>query len=128
MRTHHQFISRQSLVGMTVPERAIGMTIAHAYTLLLEAAALAASFSILWLSFWMRDRRRQHHRPAVDFASDQQDGAQVGPLVLASVRTDARLTIDLALSDVQPASQKDKAILYRPKHAQHFNDKPQIEA
>jgi hypothetical protein len=104
------------------------MTIAHAYTLLLEAAALAASFAMLWLSFWLRDRRRQPHHPAADFASDQQDGAKVGPLVLASVASGTRLAIDLALSDVQPASEKDKAILYRPEHAQHFNDKPQIEA
>src|SRR5712672_89689 len=35
------------------------MTVAHAYTLLLEATVLAASFGILWLSFWARDRRRQ---------------------------------------------------------------------
>jgi hypothetical protein len=45
------------------------MTIAHAYTLLLEAAALATSFAMLWLSFWLRDRHRQHHRPGADFAA-----------------------------------------------------------
>jgi len=54
------------------------MTIAHAYTLLLEAAALATSFAVLWLSFWLRDRYREY--PAADFASDQQDGANIGPL------------------------------------------------
>jgi hypothetical protein len=103
---------------MTVAEqRPSAMTIEHAYTLLLEAAALAASFALLWLSFWLRDRRRQPHHPAADFASDQQDGAKVGPLVLASVASGTRLPIDLALSDVQPASEKDKAILYRPEHA-----------
>jgi hypothetical protein len=47
------------------------MTIAHAYTLLLEAAALATSFAMLWLSFWLRDRHRQRHHPMADFASDQ---------------------------------------------------------
>lgn len=104
------------------------MVIEHTYTLLLEAAALATSFVMIWLSFWLRDRHRRHHHPAADFASDQQDGAKVGPLVLASVASGTRLTIDLALSNVQPASEKDKAILYRPEHTQHFNDKPQIEA
>ena len=87
----------------------------HAYTLLLEAAALATSFAMLWLSFWLCDRRRQNRHPAADFASDQQGGAKVGPLVLASVAS--RLPIDLALTDVKPASEKDKAILYRPEHA-----------
>ena len=93
------------------------MTIEHAYTLLLEAAALATSFAMLGLSFWLHDRHRQHHHPAADLASDQQGGAKVGPLVLASLASGTRLTIDLALSDVQPASEKDKAILYRPEHA-----------
>jgi hypothetical protein len=104
------------------------MTIAHAYTLLLEAAALATSFAMLWLSFWLRDRRWQHDRPAADFVSDQQDDANVGPLVLASAVSGTRLTIDLASSDVQPASEKDEAILNRPEHAQHFYHKPQIQA
>jgi hypothetical protein len=36
------------------------MTIAHAYTVLLGAAALAALFAMLWLSFWLRDRRQRH--------------------------------------------------------------------
>jgi hypothetical protein len=44
------------------------MTIAHAYTLILEATVLAASFGILWLSFWVRDRH----------------GVKLGSLVLAS--------------------------------------------
>jgi len=103
------------------------MTIAHAYTLLLETAALATSFAILWLSLWVRDRHWQHHDPAADFASDQQDGANVGPLVLASTVSGTGLTIDLASSDVQPASEKDEAILNRPEYAQHLYDKPQIQ-
>ena len=113
------------------------MTIAHAYKLLLEAAVLVATFGILWLSFWLRDRRRPNremqpgersHRPLVDLASEQQDGAKHGPLVIGSVASNARRAIDLASSDVQPASEKDKAILYRSEHAQYFSDKPQIEA
>ena len=104
------------------------MTIAHAYTLLLEVAALATSFAMLWLSFWLRDRHRQYHHPAADFASDQEDRAKGGPLVLASIASGTKLTIKVALSDVQPASEKDKAILYRPEHGQHFNDKPQIQS
>ena len=72
------------------------MTVAHAYTLLLEAAALVASFAMLWLSVWLRDRQRQHHHPAADFASDQQDGAKVIPLVLAGVGSGTRLTIKVA--------------------------------
>jgi hypothetical protein len=104
------------------------MTIAHAYTLLLEAAALATSFPMLWLSFWLRDRHRQHHHPVADFASDQQDGANIGPLVLASVGSGTRLPIDVVSSDVHPASEKDKAVLYGPEHVQDFNDEPQIQA
>jgi hypothetical protein len=105
------------------------MTIAHAYTLLLEAAALATSFAMLWLSFWLRDRHRQLHDPVADFASDQQDGANVGHLVLASVLgSGTRLPIDVVSSDVQPASEKDKAVLYRSEYAQYLSDEPQIEA
>ena len=104
------------------------MTIVHAYTLLLEAAALAALFAMLWLSFWLRDRHRQHPHPAADFASDQKEGANAGPLVLASVVSGLRLTIDLASSDVQPAGEKDETILYRPEHARYFDDEPQIQA
>jgi|ERR1051326_8075592 hypothetical protein len=104
------------------------MAIAHAYTLLLEAAALAASFGILWLSFWLRDRQRQHHHPAADCASDRQDGAKVIPLVLAGVGSGTRLTIDLASSDVQPPGEKDQAILYCPEDAYNLNDEPQIQA
>ena len=88
------------------------MTIAHAYTLLLEAAVLAASFGILWLSFWVRDRH----------------GVKLGSLVLARGASGGSLAINLASSDVQPASEKDKAVLYRPENAQHFDDKPQIQA
>src|SRR4030095_12113180 len=81
--------SCQSLVGMTVAPRATAMTIAHAYTLLLEAAVFAASFGILWL----RDRRRPYremqpgersHQPLVDLVSEQQDGAKHG-LAIGSV-------------------------------------------
>ena len=102
------------------------MTIAHAYTLLLEAAALAISFAMLWLSFWLRDRHREY--PAADFARDQQDGTNIGPLVLASVGSGTRLPIDLASSDVQPASEKDEAVLYCPENAQYLNDEQQIQA
>ena len=101
------------------------MTVAHAYTLLLEAAALAASFAMLWLSFWLRDSHRQC--PVADFARDQQDGANIGPLVVASVGAGSRLPINVASSDVQPASEKDEAVLYGPEHVQHFSDKPQIQ-
>jgi len=93
------------------------MTIAHAYTLLLEAVALAASFAMLWLSFWLGDRHRQNRRPAADFASDQQEGAKVVPLVLAGVASGTGLAIDLATSDIQPTGEQDDAILYRSKHA-----------
>jgi hypothetical protein len=88
------------------------MTIAHAYTLLLEAAVLAAAFGILWLSFWVRDRH----------------GVKLGSLIPGRAASVGSLAINHALSDVQPASEKDETILYRPEHAQHFNDKPQIEA
>jgi len=102
------------------------MTIAHAYTLLLEAAALAASFAMLWLSFWLRDSHRQC--PVADFARDQQDGANIGPLVVASVGAGSRLPINVASSDVQPASEKDEAVLYCPENVQYLNDEPQIQA
>ena len=88
------------------------MTIAHAYTLLLEATVLAASFGILWLSFWVRDGRRP----------------QLDSLVLGRAASGGSLTIDLASSDVQPASEQDETVLYCPKHAQHLNHEPQIEA
>jgi hypothetical protein len=69
------------------------MTIVHAYTLLLEAVALAASFALLWLSFWVRDRRRSTrssgHPPLSGLASEQQNGAGVGSLVLSSVASAA---------------------------------------
>jgi hypothetical protein len=114
------------------------MTTAHAYTLLLEAAALAASFGMLWLAFWIRDRPRHIQQvrrarpsraPVSDFASPQQDFAMVDRrLTLASVASGFRLTINVDSSNVQPASEKDKAILHGPEHAQHFDDKPQIQA
>jgi hypothetical protein len=114
------------------------MTIAFAYTFLLEAAALAASFGMLWLAFWIRDRPRHIQQvrrarpsraPVSDFASPQQDFAMVDRrLTLASVASGLRLTINLASSNVQPASEKDKAVLYRPEDAQHFDDEPQIQA
>ena len=108
------------------------MTTAHTYTLLLEAAALAASFGMLWLAFWIRDRPRhiQHVRrarpsraPVSDFASPQQDFAIVDRrLTLAGVVSGVPLAISLASSDIQPASKKDEAILHGPEHAQHFNE------
>ena len=88
------------------------MTIAHASTLLLEAAVLAASFGILWLSFWARDGRRP----------------QLDSLVFGTAASGGSLTIDLASSDVQPAGEQDETILDCPEHAQHLNHKPQIEA
>jgi hypothetical protein len=97
------------------------MMIAHTSTLLLEAAALATSSSMLWLSFWPRDRHRRHHHRAADFASDQQDGANVSPLALARV-SGTRLTIDLVSSDVQPAGEKDQTILYCPENAQQMTN------
>ena len=108
------------------------MTIAHAYTLLLEAVVLTVSFGILWLSFWMRDRlqrpARSSQQPPSAFASDHQHGAMVAPLSIPVVGSAVRLAIDLATSDIQPASEKDKAILYRPEHAQYLSNKPQIQA
>ena len=69
------------------------------------------------------------HAPAFDLASDQQDGANVGHLGFASVLgSGTRLPISVASSDVQPASEKDEAVLYRPEDVQHFDDKPQIQA
>ena len=88
------------------------MTVAHAYTLLLEATVLAASFGILWLSFWVRDRH----------------GVKLGSLVLARGASGGSLAINLASSDIQPASKKDETVLHGPEHAQHLNHKPQIEA
>lgn len=38
-----------------------------------------------------------------------------------------RPTIAGVTSDVQPAGEKDEAILYRSEHAQYFNDKPQVQ-
>ena len=103
------------------------MTTAHAYTLLLEAAALAASFGMLWLSFWLRDRHRQY--PVADFASDQKGDANVGHLGFASVLgSGTRLPIGVASSDVQPACEKDEAVLYCPENVQYLNDEPQIQA
>src|SRR5438105_15163271 len=114
------------------------MTIAHAYTLLLEAAALAASFGMLWLAFGIRDRPRHIQQvrrarpsgaPVSDLASPQQDFAMVDRrLALASVGSGTRLPIDLASSDVQPASEKDEAVLYCPENAQYLNDEQQIQA
>jgi hypothetical protein len=51
-----------------------------------------------------------------------------GLLVLASVGSGTRLPIDVVSSDVHPASEKDKAVLYGPEHVQDFNDEPQIQA
>ena len=112
------------------------MTIAHAYTLLLEAAALSASFAMLRLAFWVRDRHRDAQQvrellltdaPVSDIASPQHDFAMmVRRLAPVWIASSVGLTIDLPSSDVQPAGEKDKPILYRREHAQHLNDKPQI--
>jgi hypothetical protein len=57
------------------------MAIADAYTLLLEAAVLTASFAMLWFAFWVRDRRpdakqarqpRPTDAPVSDIASAQR--------------------------------------------------------
>ena len=107
------------------------MTIAHAYTLLLEIAVSAASFGILWLSFWLRDGHRRYDRPTrhrVDFTIHQQDSANSGPLVLPTIASTIGLPIDVALSDVQPASEEDKTILHCSEDVQYFHDKPQIGA
>jgi hypothetical protein len=105
------------------------MTIAHAYTLLLEIAVSAASFGILWLSFWLRDGHRRHDRPTPsDFTIHQQDSANGGPLVLLTIASTIGLPIDVAPSDVQPASEEDKTILHCSEDVQYFHDKPQIEA
>ena len=88
------------------------MTIAHAYTLLLEATVLAASFGILWLSFWLRDGRRR----------------QLNSLILGRAPAGGSLTIDLASGEVQPAGEQDETVLYRPEDAHHLNHKPKIEA
>jgi hypothetical protein len=97
------------------------MTIAHAYTLMLEAVVLGASFAMLWLVFWVRDRRRQlqqtrqprpTHLPVTDFANPQQDLAMVGrPLAPVGVASGVMLAIDLASRDVQPPGEKDEAVL-----------------
>jgi hypothetical protein len=50
------------------------------------------------------------------------------PLAPVGVASGVGLTIDLASSDIQPPGEKDEAILYCSEHAQHFNDKPQIQA
>ena len=49
-------------------------------------------------------------------------------LVYAGVVSGVPLAISFASGDIQPASKKDEAILHGPEHAQHFNDKPQIQA
>ena len=102
------------------------MTIAHASTLLLEAAVLAASFGMLWLCFWIRDRHQRHGRPDYqprsDFAAGRKDNANIGPLRLARVGT-----VDFALSDIEPASEKDQTMLCCPERSRHFNDKRQIQ-
>ena len=54
--------------------------------------------------------------------------ANVGPLGLASVLgSGTRLPISVASSDVQPASEKDEAVLYCPENAQYLNDEQQIQ-
>src|SRR5690348_16878813 len=43
---------------MQPPPECRTRVVGYAYTLLLEAAVVAASFGILWLSFWVRGGRR----------------------------------------------------------------------
>jgi len=111
---------------MTLHHRPFAMTNAYAYTLLLEAAVLAASFGMLRLSFWTRDRHQRHGRPGYqppsDFPTGQQDDAKIGPLLLASLGS-----VDFALSDIEPASEKDQTMLCCPERSRHFNDKRQIQ-
>jgi hypothetical protein len=89
-----------------------------------------------WLAFWVRDRHRDAQQvrqprptdaPVFDTAGLQTDVAiVVRPLAPVSIASGRGLAIHVAPSDVQPAGEKDEAILYRPEHAQHLNDKPQI--
>jgi hypothetical protein len=76
--------------GCSIGHRA--MVVGYAYTLLLEAVVLAASFGILWLSFWVRDGRRP----------------QLNSLILGRAASGGSLTIDLASSDVQPAGEQNE--------------------
>lgn len=101
------------------------------YTLLLEAVVLAGLFGLLWLSFWAGDRRRSQGQPilppAPDFTVGQQDSVDKDALVIRIAASTIRPTIAGVTSDVQPAGEKDEAILYRSEHAQYFNDKPQVQ-
>ena len=92
-------------------------------------AGSRASFAMLWLSFWVRDRRRQTqqvrptHLPITGLANPQRDLATVNrPLARVGVASGVRLTIDLVSSDVQPTGENDEAVLDRPEHVQHLND------
>jgi hypothetical protein len=99
------------------------MTTVLPHLLLLEAAVLAASFGMLWLSFCVRDRRGLYpemqpdelgHQPLVDLAtSEQHHSTKLGPSVLGSAASGVRLAIDLTSCDVQLASKR-KAVLHRP--------------
>ena len=73
------------------------MTMAYAYTLLLEATVLAASFGILWLSFWILDCRRPYRemqsgecRDQPEPRAEEQEDAKLGPLVIDGVAAGAR--------------------------------------
>ena len=73
---------------------------------------------MLRLSFWLRDRHGEHRHVPDDLVSHELKDAKIVPLVLASVGSGTGLTIDLASGDVQPAGEKDEAVLYRPENAQ----------
>ena len=113
------------------------MTIAFAYTFLLEAAVLAALFATLWLSFWIRDchRRIDHqalptplgHAPAFDLARPQQGFREWRLSGRTGIFSRARFPLEIAPRDGEPAGEQDQAVLYRPEHVQHFSDKPQIQ-
>ena len=113
------------------------MTIAFAYTFLLEAAVLAALFATLWLSFWIRDRHRRidhqalrtplGHAPGFDLARPQQGFREWRLLGFAGIFSRARFPLEIAPRDGKPAGEQDQAVLYRPEHVQHFSDKPQIQ-
>jgi hypothetical protein len=74
-----------------------GRMIAYAYTLVLEAVVVAASFGGLWLSFRIRDHRRRS--PSV---AETVTGKSSG---LPSIASGAGLLLDVAPRDFQPAGE-----------------------
>src|SRR5437764_13557576 len=88
---------RQSLVGMTFASWAID----DDHCARIHASARSRRFGRFvrdaLAELFGYDRHRQC--PVADFARDQQDGANIGPLVLASVGSGTRLPIDVGSSD-----------------------------